>query len=186
MNNDIACTERSTSYKALSQQSSYLTESLASAEQLFRRWAVPQYAASGAIWFSMLFCKTKKHCKPLNIRFALEKLISAVWKCARVKSTVIAAAWGLLTDRKTDTGTRHRLWSPLAHLLSDWHIFTQRLLRQSRVKSDLHHAGVETSGRVSCAGWKIKGTVGAGLQAPRCVTHFETSDLIALPVAGGD
>lgn len=61
----------------------------------------------------------------------------------------------------------------LTHLHGDWRVFAQRLLRQSRVKSNLYHAGEETAAWVVRANKRRK-TVGGGLQdpllsaAPRC------------------
>lgn len=81
----------------------------------------------------------------------------------------LAAGAGLLPDHNQTPAPEPRL----AHLHGGWRVFAQRLLRQSRVKSNLHHAGEETPAWVVCANKRRK-TVGGGLQdpllsaAPRC------------------
>lgn len=77
---------------------------------------------------------------------------------------------------------------PLAHLHSGWTVFAQRLLRQSRVKSNLYHAGEDTLARDSCAnrtGKTVGGVAQLTLSSSALWRTLQPRLYLELPVAGG-
>lgn len=95
------------------------------------------------------------------------------------------------TTRLKPDGHQPRISTPLTHLHRSWHLFAQRLLRQSRVKSDLHHAGEGTSAPGLLCRQKMgesrRRTAGSvySPQLKLCDALCNLGFYLALPVAAG-
>lgn len=173
-------------HRSLTQRSYNPKARCVCAEQLFRRWAVHalqqvQRVSHGALCVFVCVCVLGTNSESLNSICATcmnagEHAMNMCMDEVGGHGWLLGAGCG-----PARAGLRHRKRCPLAHLHSGWHLFAQRLLRQSRVNSDLHHAAVEAS--VSCgflvqtenARWWTAGLVYS--QQVRLVTHFATSAL---------